>query len=123
MKEQEIRLHLASKLREFRQQAGLTATEVGAIIGKSAKTVSGWEYGRGQPDADMLLRLCELYHVSSIAEFYTDAPMADLTAPEAELLNIYRSLNDGGRQLLMDAARAYHGNPSLKKGSSSSVTA
>lgn len=71
-----IRMTLATKLKEFRTQAGLTINEVGDRIGKSGKTVSAWECGRGQPDADMLLALCELYGVSSISEFYGEAQPA-----------------------------------------------
>ena len=46
----------------------MTIYEVGKKVGKSGKTVSAWENGRGQPDADMLLILCELYSINNIAE-------------------------------------------------------
>lgn len=71
-----IRMTLATKLKEYRTQAGLTINDVGERIGKSGKTVSAWECGRGQPDADMLLALCELYGVSSISEFYGETQSA-----------------------------------------------
>lgn len=71
-----IRMTLATKLKEYRTRAGLTINDVGDRIGKSGKTVSAWECGRGQPDADMLLALCELYGVSSISEFYGEVQPA-----------------------------------------------
>lgn len=127
MKEQEIRKQLAGKLREFRQRAGLTAKEVGEKIGKSDKTVSGWEHGRGQPDADMLFRLCEIYEIKSIADFYTDrqedAPIAQLAPDEQELLRMYRSLNQTGKDMLVCTARAFSGNPDMQKGTIASETA
>lgn len=119
MKEQEIRKSLAGKLREFRLQTGLTAKEVGDRIGKSDKTVSGWEHGRGQPDADMLFRLCEIYKIKSIAEFYSEYPVEknDLTLmpAEVELLSLYRSLNKERKNLLIRTARIFSENPNTKK--------
>ncbi len=107
MKEQEIRMALAGKLQRFRKQAGLTTAEVGDKVGKSAKTVSGWEHGRGQPDADTLFLLCELFGIRNIAEFYTDGAMLDssvLSNEETELLQAFRKLNKEGQSKMVDYA-------------------
>lgn len=116
MSEQEIRKILASKLKECRERAGLTAKEAGAAIGKSEKTVNAWEHGRGQPDADMLFTLCKLYHIESISVFYgiKEEPLS-LTAEEAELIRLYRSFNAQGRSLAMSNMRIFAGNPELQK--------
>ena len=60
------REYIASVLKRLRAEQGMTADEVGEIIGKSGKTVSGWENARSQPDADLLLKLCEIYKVENI---------------------------------------------------------
>jgi len=65
-----MRMELAARLKFFREKAGLTIYEAGEKIGKSGKTVSAWECGRGQPDADMLLKLCDVYGINSISELY-----------------------------------------------------
>jgi len=97
-----VRMTLATKLKEFRTRAGLTINDVGDKIGKSGKTVSAWECGRGQPDADMLLVLCELYGVSSIAEFYGESqPALSLSADEMQLLAAYRALNQQGKEYIL----------------------
>lgn len=122
MKEQEIRRSLPGKLREFRQRTGLTAKEVGEKIGKSDKTVSGWEHGRGQPDADMLFRLCEIYQIRSIAEFYAEDQETEkpsLSADETELISLYRSMNGKAKEMLLGNARAFAGNPDMQKEASS----
>lgn len=126
MKEQEIRKALAGKLREFRTRANLTAKEVGEKLGKSAKTVSGWEHGRGQPDADTLFELCAIYGITNIGEFYSDAPSVSvpgLTDDEEELIALYRSLNAQTRAMLLATARGFAGNPDLQKGTIQSETA
>ena len=48
------REYIASVLKRLRAEQGMTADEVGEIIGKSGKTVSGWENARSQPDAEFL---------------------------------------------------------------------
>lgn len=116
MNEQEIRKILASRLKEYRERSGLTITEVGAAIGKSEKTVSAWEHGRGQPDADMLFKLCALYKIENISIFYgMDTPADTLTPEEQALINTYRTLNPNGRKLVLDTVSTIAGNPSMQK--------
>lgn len=90
-----IRMELAARLKYFREKAGLTIYEVGEKIGKSGKTVSAWENGRGQPDADMLLTLCDVYGISSISELYGEnfshETQDTLTPHERIVLSAYRN--------------------------------
>lgn len=105
LKEQEIRIALAGKLQRFRKRAGLTTAEVGSKVGKSDKTVSGWEHGRGQPDADTLFQLCELYGIKNIAEFFTDdvaSVMSSLSDREEKLLSAFQQLNEEGQDKIID---------------------
>lgn len=81
--------------------------------------MSGWEHGRGQPDADMLFLLCDIYEIKSIAEFYSDEHSASHTTllpDEAELLSFYRSMNKEGKAMLMNTARVFAGNPEMQEG-------
>ena len=99
------RMAIAARLKYFRERAGLTIYEVGEKIGKSGKTVSAWECGRGQPDADMLLTLCTVYGVDSIAELYgiSDEKQTaeDLTRDERFLITSYRELNRQGQEYII----------------------
>lgn len=58
--------YIASVLKRLRTESGLTADEVGEKVGKSGKTVNGWENARSQPDAEILLQLCDIYNVKDI---------------------------------------------------------
>lgn len=53
------RAYLAKRLREIRQLHNESVNEVGKAVSKSGKTISAWEVGRGQPDADSLIKLCK----------------------------------------------------------------
>lgn len=95
-----IREIMASRLKYYRQRSGLTIYEVGARIGRNGKTISAWENGRGQPDADMLLALCKLYCIDSISELFGETMKdryIDLSDDERHLIDMYRTLTDRGK--------------------------
>lgn len=91
--------HIAKTLKKLRNAKGYTAEYVGSLIGKSGKTVSAWEVGHGQPDAEMLINLCDIYEVDNIlaefaitAEAETKKPPVVVTDDERE--NICNIISD-----------------------------
>lgn len=87
------RFEIASTLKRLRTESGLKADEVGEMVGKSGKTVNAWENGRGQPDADTLILLSDIYGVKDIlAEFRGTTPDDfSLSEKEKSLIRAYRS--------------------------------
>lgn len=96
--------YIADTLKRLREAVGLTTTQVGDIIGKSGKTVSAWENGRGQPDAEILIQLCNIYKVNNLlAEFdETDMLKNESAVSDAEISMIkkYRSLDSYGKNVV-----------------------
>jgi len=97
-----MRETLAKKLAEYRKTAGLTVYEVGEKIGKSGKTVSGWEHCVGQPDAGLLAELCKLYQIN-IADLF-DMPPKGITMDEDYMISLYRQLNLEGQEVIKNTA-------------------
>lgn len=94
-----LRDTLPARLREFRKKANLTTADVGRMIGKSDRTVSAWENGRGQPDADMLLQLCAIYGIESLSELVGEnSSLPTLSTEELRLLSLFDDLNEEGRE-------------------------
>ena len=87
------RFEIAETLKRLRAKSGLKADEVGALLGKSGKTVNAWENGRGQPDADTLIALSDIYGVVDIlAEFRgKESESFSLSDHEKDLIIAYRS--------------------------------
>lgn len=85
---------IAQKLKELRIKSGLTADQVGEKIGKSGKTVNAWENNRGQPDAEILIALCDIYEVDNILKEFretnTSKPFFSLSDHEKEVIIAYR---------------------------------
>ncbi len=72
----------------------------------SGKTISAWEVGIGQPDADKLVELCKNYG-ARIAGFYGEERMSRATDEQIISLLISRVIvtEDGGRHVLLRHAR------------------
>lgn len=101
-----IRENIAKNIRKFRTTKGLNVNEVGASVGKSGKTVSAWEVGRGQPDADTLIQLCRLFDVD-IADLYGhESGPLPLSECERELVTMFRSMSDSGKDALAAVAKS-----------------
>ncbi len=93
------RLIIAELLKKYREAAGLTLRQVEELTGKSYKTVGAWEKGRGQPDADMFLKLCDIYNVPSVSLFFGEKrPEPKLALDERELLDAWREASDAARE-------------------------
>lgn len=99
------REYIAKKLKELRIKSGLTAKEVGDKIGKSGKTVSAWENNHGQPDAEILIALCDIYDVDDILEEFKEIKTpnkAYLNVNRTQLLRNYDFLNERGKEKLLE---------------------
>lgn len=93
---------IAKALKRLRLQSGLTADEVGKKIGKSGKTVNAWENNHGQPDAEILIQLCDIYNVDNILkEFTTDESVNDCDQQKEKLLENYEKLNENAQYTLV----------------------
>lgn len=94
------REYIAKKLKELRNKSGFTVYQVGELVGKSGKTVSAWENNRGQPDAEMLMKLCDIYKVEDIlAEFRDESNLSkaddfSISDFEKKLICAYRNHPD-----------------------------
>lgn len=100
-----IRKHIAQSIKRFRTGRGMSVDEVGEAVGKSGKTVSAWEVGRGQPDADTLIALCRLFDVD-ITDFYGESgDVAPLSEEEQGIVDVMRSMNASARRALFAIAR------------------
>jgi transcriptional regulator with XRE-family HTH domain len=114
-----MREELAKKLKEYRQNSGMSVKEVGALVGKSDKTVSAWEVGRGQPDADLLMTLCSIYSVG-ISDFYGEEA-GELNKDELEIIELYRNVNAEGKEKIAEYAALVSQAPEYKKAHEPSV--
>lgn len=100
------REYIAKSLKRLREAQGLTADEVGVQVGKSGKTVNAWENNRGQPDAEILMRLGDIYQVDDILAEFHQIPRESrkhqfqYTKAEQNLIKQHRALDEHGKILV-----------------------
>lgn len=87
------REYIARTLKKLRENSGYTADQVGRMVGKSGKTVNAWENNRGQPDAELLMQLCDIYGVSDVLAEFQEDKIGNMVLTEKEkiLISHYRA--------------------------------
>ena len=82
---------LPERLRYFREQKKMSRKQVCAALNITPSAICYWENGQRTPSADILLELCELYNIRSVAELFGEPKQLDkLTESEQMLLDLFR---------------------------------
>lgn len=121
----EIRKTVGENIKKVCALKGIRQVEISEHMGVSQGTVSNWFKGINSIDIENLAELCAFLGVS-LDQIFGVAPMTPevtLSQEETDLLGMFRSLNQTGREMLMSTARAFAGNPDMQKESTKSETA
>lgn len=79
---------LSNRIYELRTQKGLSQKELGAILGVSNKAVSKWETGTAIPKTETLIKLAEVFEISTEELLNMALPLQNtLTKEEGTVLN------------------------------------
>ena len=100
-----------NQVKELRERAGMQQKEVAIAVGVSRPTVSEWEHQKKDPSGYRLLRIAEIFHVTTgVVLGYDPIPKGDgifydVPDEERELLQARQALRvDPNRRALMDLA-------------------
>ena len=120
-----------NRLKQAREYAGLTQSQVANLLGVAKSTYSGYETGKSEPSMNSIANLMRILDVSPEylwqdemeARFRNDYPerfceeiqLRTQGNDEIELLESYRKLNPNAKEALLTTARAYAGNPAMVK--------
>lgn len=121
----EIRKTVGENIKKVCALKGIRQVEISEHMGVSQGTVSNWFKGINSIDIENLAELCAFLGVS-LDQIFGVAPLTPevtLSQEETDLLGMFRSLNQTGREMLMSTARAFAGNPDMQKESTKSETA
>ena len=111
--------YISKALKEYRKKNHYSVNDVSLMLGERSmevapKTIYGWESGQSQPSADILLTLCEIYHIPDILSAFgygnNNAKLLQLTSHECELIASYRSHPElqEAVNILLDCKHAEH---------------
>jgi len=115
------RIVFVNNLRRYMENKGVDQSCIVAALGFSASTVSDWVTGKKYPRVDAMQKLADYFGVllSDLTSEDDGTELRKLTPTEQELISIFRSLNDKGQDMIINAVRSFAINPDLKKDSAS----
>lgn len=106
-------MQFGEKLREARKNIGLTQKQLAEIVGAKHNSISNWEKGQNQPDAEMIRRLCEALQVEANFFFGERQPLSEV---EYALFGEVRRLSEEDQQDVLDFIRFKRSLSEKRKG-------
>lgn len=101
---------LPERLRYFREQKKMSRKQVCAALNITSSAISYWESGARRPDADTLLKLCELYGIRSVSQLFGNTePLTDeITDSEKYLIELYRNADKAAQTAVVKLLRSWN---------------
>jgi len=100
----EIDIYIGERLREARQEAGLTLRDVAQRLGYEPDLLAAAEAGTGSLSARDLWLLSMVLH-TSVAFFFPGVRDSDLNDNERALLELFRGLDEGWQVSIIESLR------------------
>ena len=97
----------AIRIKDLRLKSSLTQKQLGIQLGVSQQIVSRWEREKLIPSLDMITKMSEFFGVTmDYISGRSNSPnfMYNLAESEAELVNHFRAMDDGKKQMLIEFA-------------------
>ena len=113
----EIRKIIGENIKRICEMKGIRQIEIAEYMGISQGSVSNWMKGINSIDIENLAKLCSFLGVTLNQIYGVDpiTPDSLLSTQESELVSLFRSLNKNGKDMLITTARAFSGNPDMRK--------
>lgn len=97
------------KIKELREEKGLSQLEVAKGIDTSQRNIGRWETGANEPSSSFVLKLANFFNVSTdyllgVDSDYVSATSreTDLTYDEFKLVKMYRVLSERDKNFISD---------------------
>lgn len=96
-----IRENISKNIAKYRKEKGLSQNALAEMVGaKNFTTVSSWERGISSPDADTIIKLCELLDITLYDLYEVSNDQKTLTPIQKELLQKYEKLDPHGKDIV-----------------------
>ena len=95
------------RIREFREELGLTQSELAKSIGTLQRNISNWENGVNEPDCATLIKLAETFKIS-LDELFGREQLGEtynLSGVDRQLINSVLQLNETQKFALLQFLR------------------
>lgn len=112
--------NLGTRLLSLRENKNFTQKELSTMIGLTPKMISFYENNQRMPPADILVKLCEIFDVSTdylLGEDSCSSSTSELSLPTMydkellEVISMYSSLNNSGKEKIIQYLQDLCANP------------
>ena len=86
-----MKYEIGGRIRKYREERGMSQTELAHLIGVSNSRVSNWEQGINRPDADIIVSICKALVVSPSDLLGIHLCEEELSTQERKVVNAYRT--------------------------------
>lgn len=100
-------MSIGSRMRERREELGITQPELADMLGITKGAVSNYETGANTPKASMMYKIFKVLKCDANYLYQDDLAESEssmLPQDERNILRMYRSLNAEGKEKLIDYA-------------------
>lgn len=106
-----------NKIRYCREMNKMSQKYVALSVDVSAPMVSQWESGIKQPSKENIIKLANLFGVTTdyLLGHQPAETIPAYTPEERQLLSVFRQLNTTGKNLLLASADSFLAQPSLRQ--------
>lgn len=101
-------MSIGSRMRERRQELGLSRSELAERLGVTNTAVSNYETGYSVPKIDIMFKIFKVLDCDANYLYQDDiveTGTSTLSADEQKLLDAYRQMRDRSQDKLLDVAR------------------
>ena len=98
---------IRKNITKYREKKNMSKAELARACNVSKPTVSNWENGRNSLDVDMLFVVAEILDVS--VDTLADRMPADFTDAERRYMKMFRSLDDRGKNSVLETLDREYG--------------
>lgn len=101
-------MSLGSRIKERREQLGMSRNELAELIGVTAPAIGNYETGYSTPKIELLYKIFDALQCDPNYLYQDEISAASngtLSEREQELINNYRKLNEGNKEKIERAVR------------------
>lgn len=101
------------KIRDLREEKGLTQKELAEIVGSNNKSIWAYENGIAEPSIDLLIRLAHAldvtvdYLIGNADELGNVGTTEQFSSEERDLIKCYRAIGNAERLALLTTAQSF----------------
>lgn len=95
------------KIRELREENGLTQKKLAEMLGNAQRNVSNWENGTSEPDCETIVKLADIFGVTIDELFGREWSDTAITQKHGALPEIFFTLSDSQLQAVVSLVKSF----------------